>query len=256
MLFDLSTMTVLETRERLKDNSSIIVPLGCTEQHGYHMPLGTDTYTAVAIGKTTAEKTGAFIAPPVAYTFSGGELEGTVNVNLDVVALYIREICRAYIRMGMERVFLITGHGGSEYLLVLNESLKCFFRTEMGCDDAGVFLIPFWEVSETWRQLIQERDYHAAAAETSLMLYLHSDLVRDSKPRDEEPIASMLMEDPDRYQVVSQTTNSIFEIPHIQQAGEIKVGVMGRPANASAELGEKLFTECVSGVCQVIQETI
>ena len=54
-------MTWREVQERLREFPVVIVPIGSTEQHGYHLPIGTDVYLAEALAEKTAEKTGLCI---------------------------------------------------------------------------------------------------------------------------------------------------------------------------------------------------
>ena len=55
-------MTWREVQERLREFPVVIVPIGSTEQHGYHLPIGTDVYLAEALAEKTAEKTGACVS--------------------------------------------------------------------------------------------------------------------------------------------------------------------------------------------------
>lgn len=48
----------------------IIVPIGSLEQHGYHLPLGSDTYVSIALAEDAALKTGAIITPPLWFGWS------------------------------------------------------------------------------------------------------------------------------------------------------------------------------------------
>ncbi|MFQ8871347.1 MAG: creatininase family protein [[Ruminococcus] torques] len=52
-------MTWREVQERLREFPVVIVPIGSTEQHGYHLPIGTDVYLAEALAEKTAEKNGS-----------------------------------------------------------------------------------------------------------------------------------------------------------------------------------------------------
>ena len=60
-------MTWREVQERLREFPVVIVPIGSTEQHGYHLPIGTDVYLAEALAEKTAEKTGALVYPRDVY---------------------------------------------------------------------------------------------------------------------------------------------------------------------------------------------
>ncbi|HOJ23481.1 MAG TPA: creatininase family protein, partial [Armatimonadota bacterium] len=58
-------MTVQEIREALKETQTVILPIGCVEQHGYHLPISVDIHNAVELATRAAEETGCFVAPPV-----------------------------------------------------------------------------------------------------------------------------------------------------------------------------------------------
>ena len=74
-------MTVKEMRAALKKTKTVILPVGVIEQHGYHLPLNTDVYNCYELARLASEKTGCLVAPPLTYTFSGGTLPGTININ-------------------------------------------------------------------------------------------------------------------------------------------------------------------------------
>ena len=69
-------MTVKEVREYLEHNQTVILPYGVVEQHGYHLPLSTDTHYAEIPSYELAKRLDCIVAPPLNYCFSGGELPG------------------------------------------------------------------------------------------------------------------------------------------------------------------------------------
>src|SRR3989339_1130272 len=85
-------MTVLDVRNYLKKNKTVILPYGVVEQHGYHLPLDTDIRNAEIMGAKLAEKLGCIVAPTLNYCFSGGMLEGTINVRPNTFANMICEL--------------------------------------------------------------------------------------------------------------------------------------------------------------------
>ena len=61
-------LTVLEFKESLKETKGVaIIPIGCLEKHGYHMPLGTDMFIAKTIAEKAAEKEEALVVPIAPY---------------------------------------------------------------------------------------------------------------------------------------------------------------------------------------------
>ena len=247
-------ISVDDFKRGLERTQTVILPLGCTEQHGFHLPLSTDTIIGYEVAKAAGARLGCFVAPPVAYTFSGGELPGTLNVSPHVTALYVREICRSLAQYGMKRIVVLFGHGGSENLRDVQEGLKYFLWQEKAFADVTLAAVGVFHASKTWMEYFEKQDYHAAMVETSVISYLRPDLVKDEQPRDRDEIAKMLMEDPDKYQAVKRHTNSGCEIPHISQSEDVKIGVMGDPTGANAELGRQIFDEAVEGLVKIIED--
>ena len=59
MAFIVQNMTWPMVKERLEVCSTAIVPIGSTEQHGYHLPLGTDVFLAEHLARLISDRTGA-----------------------------------------------------------------------------------------------------------------------------------------------------------------------------------------------------
>ncbi len=252
----LAEMTVKEIRQALKKVTTVLLPMGCTEQHGYHLPLSTDTLTAEYVAHKVAANTGTgcVVAPAIPYTFSGGELPGTVNVSTQVLGLYVRDICRSFAEMGFKRIVLVLGHGGSENLRDIQESLKMFLRLEKAYKRITIEVVGIWSVSPTWLKSMQEHNYHADIVETSMILHIKPMLVSKKYTLDKPSVHNELIADPDKYQVSDCETNAknLFEgscrIPHIRQRPDMKVGVMGNPKGANAKLGKKVLDEAVANL--------
>jgi len=117
-------MTVGELQQYLKTNRTIILPYGVVEQHGHHLPLDTDIRNAEILGAKLAEKLGCIVAPTLNYCFSGGMLTGTVNVKPNTFSNMMGEIVESLTLQGFENILILPGHGGSESLLHLKESLR------------------------------------------------------------------------------------------------------------------------------------
>ena len=247
-------MTVKEMRVALKKTKTVILPIGVIEQHGYHLPLNTDVYNAYELARLASEKTGCLVAPPFTYTFSGGTLPGTININPQVVSLLIIEACRSFVMQGLKNIVVLLGHGGSENQKATEEAVDMFLRQNPDLK-VNVALLPFTELSSTVKKAFKDKDYHAGYMETSLMLYWHPELVRqDEVTTDKRPILNMLRQDPDNYQVRRKAISNKYVYPAITQHPGIKVGVMGDPYKASARFGEKVVKECLKNIIKLIKD--
>ena len=238
--------TFPEVQAYLKNNKTILIPYGLSEQHGAHLPLDTDVRNAEFISAALAKKLDCLIAPTLNYTFSGGMLPGTINVKPTTFCNLVGEIIESLYLQGFRNFIIIPGHGGSESLLILKESLRILKWVNPSLADALIMLMPIWDYSPTWFAMFDEKDYHAAKAETSLLLHWCPEVVRmDKMVLDEPEIADRLRQDPDSYQLRESFTDNPHEIVQTGQRDDVKIGVMGWPEQASAEIGRKIEEEFV-----------
>lgn len=247
-------MTVNEVRQALRRTKTVLVPLGVVEQHGYHLPLSTDIYNAYQIASRVSQKTGSLVAPPLNYSFSGGTLPGTINISPQTMALVVGDICHSLVEQGFKNVILVLGHGGTENLNALKDITTLFLRRNPQWEDLILALAPVYEFSPTWMRAFRNKDYHAGYIETSLMLYWAPEKVRKEIKLDTSRLVNLMREHQDNYLLITKKVNSKFVVPHLQPRPEIKVGVMGNPADASAELGKKVVDESVRGIVKLIKQ--
>lgn len=251
-------MTVKMVREYLRRKQSIILPLGVIEQHGYHLPLKTDALIAGHLARRIGLKTGILAAPPMYQSFSGGGLPGTINVSPAVMSLLVNDILLSLASQGFRRFYLLLCHGGSENARALDNALKLLLRTNPAFSDALIALMPIWRFRGKgigWPRALKDGDWHAGWLETSLVMALEPGLVRmQDLALDPGPILRKQIEHPDNYQRAEKQVNDDFVVPRMTQRPDIKVGVMGYPARASAALGRRIVADMVASVSAKIQE--
>lgn len=246
-------MTVSEIRRALESTRTILIPVGCIEQHGYHLPTRTDCYNAEGICRGASERTGALVAPTVAYAYSGGELPGTINIAPPVVALVIMEILRDLSRQGFTNLILVLGHGGTENDQAVTGAADMFLRTHPERSALNVAVYRFWKVSPGAMQAFEDRDYHAGYFETSMMLHIAPEQVREEVALDEPDLVELMRQDPDNYQARVKHVDHEAVVPHIHQNPRTRVGVIGDPARASAKLGASIFEEAITGLVELVR---
>ena len=250
----MANMTVAEMREALAECQTVILPIGCVEQHGYHLPLSVDVHNATELALRTAARTGSFVAPTLPYNYSGGELPGTINVNPHVVALLVAEICAAMARQGFMNILLFLGHGGTESVQCIDSGVDMFLRQSPQHRDVAVCVVKFWELCETVQQAFADRDYHAGYIETSLMMYWKPELVRPTIVQDQDWLAERMRDNPDNYQQRTKPVDHPLVAAHVSQHPEIEVGVMGYPERATPQLGKAICEEAVETAAKIIRE--
>jgi creatinine amidohydrolase len=249
--------TFPEVEEYLKTNQTIILPYALSEQHGAHLPLDVDIRNAEFISMGLAKRLNCLVAPTLNYTFSGGMLPGTINVKPNTFSNLVGEIIESLHLQGFRNFIIVPGHGGSESLLHLKESLRILKWLNPALSDAMILLTQIWDFSPTWFKLFDEQDYHAAWAETSLLLHWCPEVVRmDKITLDEDKIAEGLRQDPDSYQLRESFTELQQEVLQTSQRAEVKIGVMGYPFEATREIGEKIHNECIELGGAVLEKAI
>ncbi len=102
--------------------TTLILPLGATEQHGHHLPIGTDTLRAVALAERLAARLdGALIAPPLPAGCSDEHsgFAGLLGLDHETLARVILEYGRRMVPWGVRRLVLLSAHGGNGQALRL-----------------------------------------------------------------------------------------------------------------------------------------
>lgn len=198
---------------RERSEAILLVPVGATEQHGPHLPLGTDTCIAVALARSAAASTAAaecLVAPAIPYGSSGEHagFPGTLSIGREATERLLVELCRSA-SASFRRTMLICAHGGNAGPL---QAAVATLQSESR--DVRAFL-PAWG-----------GDAHAGRTETSLMLALAPDRVQtsDARPGETRPLAAIIGE--------------------LRAVGVKQVspnGVLGDPDGASAEHGRCLL---------------
>jgi len=232
----------------LSADSIIVVPLGAVEQHGPHLPLGTDLVVAEAVARATIEAHGAthdaWMLPPLGFTKSNEHAwsPGTIWLSAQTLLSVLDDIGRCIATTPARRVLFLNGHGGNSALLqVANRELrvKHGLRTflahpHMPADQGG---------SSATGEL--GMGIHGGTDETSVMLHLRPDLVDMSK-------------------AVRRVPEKIAENKHVRFGGSVPFGWMsndffpeghiGDPTGASAELGASMFATAVATLGEVLEE--
>jgi len=200
----------------------LIVPLGATEQHGPHLPLGTDTAIAAALAEAAAERVaGAVVAPALAYGSSGEhqDFAGTLSIGAAATELVLVELGRSATET-FDRVLFVNGHGGNAPPLAAAVAL---LRDE-GRD------------VRAWSPRLGG-DAHAGRTETSLMLALAAPLGRVglAEAGNTAPLRELI--DDLRAEGVRAVSPS---------------GVLGDPTEASAAEGRALFAAAIQDLCETL----
>lgn len=212
-----------------------LIPVGATEQHGPHLPVGTDTIIATALADAAAGEE-AVVLPPLAYGasfFHGTRLPGTVAFSGEETTATAWLVAEACVDSGFRRLLFVNGHVGNNAALWI----ACDrFRREF--PELRIGVMQWWDLTpDIARRATEDAvDWHANAAETSLMLVLRPELVDTDRMRDAD--------DPDR------TEGSVFRygVQHVSTNG-----VTGYPSRASKSMGLELWRDVVAAARDVVE---
>lgn len=177
----LQEMTWTDVQEYLKTDDMVIIPIGSTEQHGPHLPLGTDSYYAIEVAKKISSRTGVMVAPVLlaGYSVYHSGFSGTLSLKPETMEQVLFETAEMLIKHGFRRIMFLNGHGGngivqSKVIHRINHNTEAMAVALRDTAPAG------GEPPKDWF------DQHAGVQETSIMLYLEPDLVhmeRAEKPK-------------------------------------------------------------------------
>jgi len=251
----MENMTVMEVREYLRKKKSIIIPIGVTEQHGYHLPLSTDALIAKHLARMIGTKTGMLVAPTFLQSFSGGGLPGTINISPAVMSLVISDMLISLVSQGFRDFYLFLCHGGSENARALKDAIQVLLRSNPAFADVMIVFSGVWDFGGGVLSAMAEGDWHAGWFETSLVLALEPKLVQmDQLKTDTGPLLKLQIEHPDNYQHAEKIVDDNLVVPRLSQRPDIKVGVMGYPHKASAKIGKKAIAAIVSAAVKKFSE--
>ncbi len=119
-------LTSPEIEAAARRGTLLLLPLGQTEEHGPHLPVGTDTFIAERVCAETAKRLGeqvpTLVLPAIEYGYSGQVMTqwaGTFTIPARLVTELIVEVCRSVIRMGFEKIVIVNTHGHHQHLAVV-----------------------------------------------------------------------------------------------------------------------------------------
>ena len=117
----LEYLTQPEVAEQLKRNPLVILPAGSVEQHGPHLPAGTDIFAANIIAEAVAEKMEGLVIPggPLGVTPFHMPFEATITLSHETYIRVVVETCQSLAQHGAKRLMLLNWHEGNSSSLAI-----------------------------------------------------------------------------------------------------------------------------------------
>ena len=109
-----------EFRDAIKTSKGVcIVPIGCLEKHGQHLPVGTDVIHITEIARRAAEVEPVCVFPTMYFgeKTGAGEFLGTVMFSPELRLQILKETCSEIYRNGFDKILLYNGHGGNQAMI-------------------------------------------------------------------------------------------------------------------------------------------
>ena len=174
-------MTVPEVRDLLTRSDMVIMPVASLEQHGLHLPIGTDYLNGVERAKLIAQRVDVLVAPVLLPGQSPYhmEFEGTITLPSTLIQEVYFEAAKSLMRHGFKRFLILNSHGG-------NAATTRFIvdrinqETEGVAVDLGAVSGPFRTRTAAGSEAGEPPpvlDRHGGTPETSNALYLIPELV-------------------------------------------------------------------------------
>jgi creatinine amidohydrolase len=220
-------------------NGAAILPVGATEQHGPQLGCGMDFVLADKLCRKVAEVTGVPMLPVMPYGCSIGHSRrwpGTIALDPVLMTTLVTQIGTWAYHSGVRRLFIVNTHVTNfAPLRCALENLRATF------DDMMITIINTGQMTPRVKAVhfSDGDDWHANDAETSLMMAVAPEIVRESE------IATA--DDPDR------TEGLVFSHPVNRTSTN---GVTGYPSRATRKKGEDLFAMMVEDLSDMVRRGI
>ncbi len=261
-------MTRSEAEELFKQTDIGIVVCGSTEQHGRHLPMGTDTFEGTENAKRAArllEKEGikVVISTPIPFGISYHHMmwKGTLSVKPETLVNLILDVCESLVAHGIKKIVLVLGHTGAPELACLVNSMT-YVQRKFGVmitvfDRSRYYEIIKPKVLKSEKPLGED---HAGEHETSMDLEICPGLVLMDRARKFYPSekanlgADILTSKPYGKEFLSGVTAFAQVEDELDEAFAAGIGSIGDPTVATKETGKKLLDYFAEMLAKVIRE--
>lgn len=262
MIVDMAALTWNELDELNHEETLVFLPISPLEQHGPHLPIGLDFYGTEYLARRTAEHFTlhypdwtVLLPPGLPLGSNAFDMPGAMftrqRLLRDVLIDYAASLCRH----GFKNIVMMSVHGGTGHIVAMEEACAAINKRfeARTVSPAGALAMKFF--SGAYEQEIDEMmpeplspeekellryDWHAGRWETSLMMVIAEDMVKEGY-RNLKPV---IVED---FRKINDDL--------IREAGG-GAGYLGDPARASVNFGETMIKLLVRDAVTIIEKIV
>ena len=237
-------MTSAHLSDLDRDQTLVLVPIAAVEQHGPHLPTGTDTIICTAVAEALESRLSdqVLLTPTVWLGASRHHMRlgSTIDSDLETYIATLRNIAKSLLDDGYRRILFLNGHGGNI------DPMRVALREVQPFDPEALLVAGcYWAVADELILETLEGEHqsvgHACEFETSLILHLEPDLVDHAMLAD----AGVLVPD---------QIDGMFVSRDMRQ--RTRQGCTGRPDLASAEKGKILFDGIIDRLVSTFEKLL
>jgi creatinine amidohydrolase len=207
----------------------VVIPVGAIEQHGPHLPLGTDWIIAESMGRALAQELNAYLLPalPVSNSQEHLSFKGSVSIRPTTLALMLEDICLSLRHQGFRKIVIASSHGGNWIIKPWIRDFNFRYPDMMVIHSSG---------SMPGDSKSIPVEIHSGQGETSAMLAIRPDLVKEGAA-DFTPSLGREYLDYTDFRKLSPT------------------GVWGKPSKADGEAGKDRAADWVKRSAEYVRAT-
>jgi creatinine amidohydrolase len=246
----LHNMTWEDVKQKTAESKgTIILPIGSTEQHGPHLPVGTDTMVANSVAEAAALKAGVLVAPPLWFGWSPHHLvlPGTITIRAEVLIEVAFDMIKSLVRHDFDKFILLNGHR------IVNVAWMQI-AAERAKRELGIKVVIF-DPAYMSKEFAGDMDWgevgHAEEIESSHMWYCYPDLVKMERARDNLHQPNRIYHVDPRY-----SGDTLCYVPsspaEMKKLAEKSGGTSGESTKASQTLGQKYHAHLVDRMVEAI----
>jgi len=233
-----------------RDRTVLVLPLGAVEQHGNHLPLGTDTLLACAVAQGAAHQArNVAVLPPPWYGFSAHHMgfAGSITLQAETLVAMASDIVASVVAHGFRHILIVNGHGGNGGVIdILASTLGHKYH-----GTARIAAVTYFQLAHQAIADLRLSDPggmgHAGEFETAMMQHLRPELVRMNE-------AVKCYPDPGSPYLDTDLLGTSAVRTYLDFRDLSPSGTLGDPHLASPELGAKYFEAVVEQLALFIAD--